>query len=42
MSNVVLFHHAQGLTTGVTEFADRLRAAGHMVHTRVVSFLSTL
>jgi dienelactone hydrolase len=26
-----LFHHAQGLTNGVREFADQLRAAGHDV-----------
>lgn len=32
MAEVLLFHHAQGLTTGVQEFADRLRAAGHTVH----------
>lgn len=31
MTNVILFHHAQGLTPGVHEFADRLRAAGHDV-----------
>jgi dienelactone hydrolase len=30
---VVLFHHAQGLTPGVVAFADRLRHAGHIVHT---------
>ncbi|MDA3646771.1 dienelactone hydrolase family protein [Saccharopolyspora indica] len=33
MAEVVLFHHAQGLTSGVTAFADELRAAGHTVHT---------
>lgn len=33
MAEVVLFHHAQGLTPGVVSFADRLRAAGHVVHT---------
>ncbi|WP_188944053.1 dienelactone hydrolase family protein [Nakamurella endophytica] len=33
MAEVALFHHAQGLTPGVTEFADRLRGAGHRVHT---------
>lgn len=33
MAEVVLFHHAQGLTPGVTAFADELRAAGHTVHT---------
>ena len=32
MADVVLFHHAQGLTAGVRAFADRLRAAGHVVH----------
>ncbi len=31
MTDVVLFHHAQGLTEGVSEFADQLRAAGHRV-----------
>lgn len=33
MTEVVLFHHAQGLTSGVVAFADQLRAAGHTVHT---------
>ncbi len=33
MAEVVLFHHAQGLTSGITAFADRLREAGHVVHT---------
>lgn len=33
MAEVVLFHHAQGLTPGVTAFADELRHAGHTVHT---------
>jgi dienelactone hydrolase len=33
MTEVVLFHHSQGLTPGVTAFADELRAAGHTVHT---------
>lgn len=33
MAEVVLFHHIQGLTPGVIRFADRLRAAGHTVHT---------
>jgi dienelactone hydrolase len=32
VSEVVLFHHAQGLTPGCLSFADRLRAAGHVVH----------
>ena len=33
MGEVLLFHHAQGLTRGVHAFADDLRAAGHSVHT---------
>jgi dienelactone hydrolase len=33
MAEVVLFHHALGLTTGISAFADELRAAGHSVHT---------
>lgn len=33
MSEVVLFHHAQGLTPGVLALAERLRAPGHTVHT---------
>lgn len=33
MTDVLLFHHIQGLTPGVVAFADRLRAAGHTVHT---------
>ena len=33
MAEIVLFHHAQGLTAGVVEFADTLRQAGHTVHT---------
>lgn len=32
MAEVLLLHHAQGLTAGVRAFADRLRAAGHVVH----------
>ena len=32
MAEVLLFHHAQGLTPGCLSFADRLRAAGHVVH----------
>ena len=31
MSDVILFHHAQGLTEGVQHFAAELRAAGHQV-----------
>lgn len=33
MAEVVLFHHAQGLTPGVAAFADELRRAGHTAHT---------
>jgi dienelactone hydrolase len=33
MTEVVLYHHVQGLTAGVRSFADELRAAGHTVHT---------
>ncbi|RWX16817.1 dienelactone hydrolase [Rhizobium hidalgonense] len=33
MAEVLLFHHAQGLTPGVRAFADALRANGHIVHT---------
>jgi dienelactone hydrolase len=33
MAEVLLFHHAQGLTPGILAFADELRAAGHTVHT---------
>ena len=33
MATVVVFHHAQGLTPGVVAFADRVRQAGHRVHT---------
>ena len=33
MAEVLLFHHIQGLTDGVTAFADDLRAGGHTVHT---------
>jgi dienelactone hydrolase len=33
MAEVLLFHHAQGLTPGVVAFADELRRAGHTVHT---------
>ncbi len=31
MTDVVLFHHAQGLTPGVQRFADDLRGGGHRV-----------
>lgn len=33
MADVLMFHHILGLTPGMREFADRLRAAGHRVHT---------
>jgi len=33
MAEVMLYHHALGLTPGVVAFADRLRGAGHTVHT---------
>jgi dienelactone hydrolase len=33
MAEVLLFHHAQGLTPGVRAFADQLRAGGHTAHT---------
>ena len=33
MTEVVLFHHAHGLTPGMVAFADELRRAGHTVHT---------
>jgi dienelactone hydrolase len=32
MADVLLFHHAQGQTTGFLTFADELRRAGHKVH----------
>ncbi|MFC5825100.1 dienelactone hydrolase family protein [Nonomuraea insulae] len=32
MAEVLLFHHAYGLTSGVGEFAETLRGAGHTVH----------
>ena len=32
MAEVLLFHHAQGLTAGCLSFAAALRAAGHVVH----------
>lgn len=32
MAEVLLFHHAQGLTPGVEAFADDLRRDGHIVH----------
>jgi dienelactone hydrolase len=33
MTDVVLYHHVQGLTDGVRAFGDELRQAGHAVHT---------
>ena len=33
MADVVLYHHVQGLTSGVASFADEIRRAGHTVHT---------
>jgi dienelactone hydrolase len=33
MAELLLFHHAQGQTTGFHAFADELRKAGHTVHT---------
>lgn len=32
MTEVLLFHHALGLTPGCLAFAERLRADGHLVH----------
>jgi dienelactone hydrolase len=32
MAGVLLFHHAQGQTSGFLAFADELRSAGHTVH----------
>ena len=32
MADLLLFHHAHGLTAGCLSFADELRAAGHVVH----------
>lgn len=33
MAEVLLYHHVQGMTDGVRALADRLREAGHTVHT---------
>ena len=33
MAEVLLFHHAQGRTTGIRAFANDVRAVGHTVHT---------
>jgi dienelactone hydrolase len=32
MAEILLFHHVQGLTAGVRDFAAKLRAAGYTVH----------
>lgn len=32
MVDILVFHHAQGLTPGMRAFADDLRAAGYIVH----------
>ncbi|HTX33226.1 MAG TPA: dienelactone hydrolase family protein [Solirubrobacteraceae bacterium] len=32
MTQILLFHHAQGLTPGCLAFANDLRSAGHVVH----------
>jgi dienelactone hydrolase len=32
MSEIVLYHHIQGLTDGIRAFGDELRQAGHTVH----------
>jgi dienelactone hydrolase len=32
VAELLLFHHAQGLTAGCLSFADELRAAGHVVN----------
>lgn len=33
MAELILYHHAQGLTPGVHNFAESLREAEHVVHT---------
>lgn len=33
VAELLLFHHVQGLTTGVIAFSEALRSAGHVVHT---------
>ena len=33
MAEMLLFHHAHGLTDGLGALSDRLRAGGHVVHT---------
>jgi dienelactone hydrolase len=32
VADILLFHHALGLTSGCVSFADELRASGHTVH----------
>jgi dienelactone hydrolase len=32
VTEILLFHHAQGVTPGIRAFADALRANGHVVH----------
>lgn len=32
MAEILLFHHAQGLTPGIEAFSEELRRAGHTVH----------
>src|SRR5215207_5185562 len=32
MAEILLFHHARGLTGGCLAFAEELRGAGHVVH----------
>ncbi|MGV9426190.1 dienelactone hydrolase family protein [Streptomyces sp. NPDC003656] len=32
MAEILVFHHGHGLTTGVLEFTETLRKAGHTVH----------
>jgi dienelactone hydrolase len=32
MAEVLMFHHILGMTPGMRDFADRLRAGGHTVH----------
>jgi dienelactone hydrolase len=32
MTEILLFHHSQGLTDGCLAFADELRTKGHVVH----------
>ncbi|MDO5633915.1 MAG: dienelactone hydrolase family protein [Micrococcus sp.] len=33
MAQIILFHHARGLTEGVRRFAELIEAGGHTVHT---------